>query len=79
MRKVGSGWKEITWDEAFTTISEKVKAAMDEITVTHADGGLTHYYSVGIDHNIALHGSSYFNNEECYLSKKIISLYHPGS
>lgn len=82
-QNIDPGWAEITWDEAFTTIADKVKAAMDALDIDHdevlnagtpEEKTVTNYYSVGIDHNIAMHGSSYFNNEECYLSKKIISL-----
>uniref|UniRef100_A0A7C5LDL2 4Fe-4S Mo/W bis-MGD-type domain-containing protein n=1 Tax=Caldiarchaeum subterraneum TaxID=311458 RepID=A0A7C5LDL2_CALS0 len=67
------GWQRITWDEAFSTIAKKVAdifKSVYEKSVKHQDG----YYWVGKDSPIALWGSAYFNNEECYLEKKLMSI-----
>lgn len=72
---VDPNWDDtIAWSTVFAEIASAVVAAHNTVQMTHTDGGNTHYYRVGIDSPIAMHGSSYFNNEECYLSKKIISL-----
>jgi formate dehydrogenase major subunit len=72
------GWARISWDEAFEIIASKVAETMANARFTHEEniGGrtVTNYYYVGKDHPIGWHGSSYWNNEECYLGKKFISL-----
>lgn len=69
-------WAPISWDEAFATIATKVVDALKptyDTSVKHADG----YYWLGKDSPVGLWGASYFNNEECYLEKKMMS--HLGS
>jgi formate dehydrogenase major subunit len=63
-------WQQITWDEAYSTIASKVKDALTNVPYTH---GSDYYYN-GKDNPIAWLGSSYWNNEECYLGRKLISL-----
>ncbi|MEM4311599.1 MAG: molybdopterin-dependent oxidoreductase [Nitrososphaerales archaeon] len=66
-------WVRISWDEAFTIIAEKVVSALKPIyesSIKQEDG----FYWVGKNSPIALWGASYFNNEECYLEKKLMSL-----
>ncbi len=64
------GWVPITWDEALNIIAEKINEAIDTQVVEHEGS----HYRVGKDSPIGWHGSSYWNNEECYLAKKLISL-----
>lgn len=72
------GWVPITWDEALNIIAEKVDEAIETQAVEREEVAgvtpVTSYYRVGKDSPIGWHGSSYWNNEECYLSKKLISL-----
>jgi len=69
------GWVPISWDEAFRIIAEKVKSALEALPYKHKDEkGLTHYYRIGRASPIGWLGSAYFNNEECYLIKKGMSL-----
>lgn len=72
------GWVYISWDQALQIISEKVVEAIESHEYMHEEivGGniVQNYYRVGIDSPVMWHGSSYWNNEECYLGKKIISL-----
>ena len=63
-------WQQITWDEAYTTISNKVKDALTGVPYKHG----SNYYYNGKDNPISWLGSSYWNNEECYLARKLISL-----
>ncbi|MBS7625993.1 molybdopterin-dependent oxidoreductase, partial [Candidatus Bathyarchaeota archaeon] len=71
-------WAPITWDQAFAIITSKVKDALMNVRIEHEEtvGGnkVKSYYRWGIDSPIAWHGSSYWNNEECYLAKKMMSL-----
>jgi len=64
------GWVRITWDEAYESIAEKVKAALEDYPYKHGED----YYYSGKDNPVAWLGSSYWNNEECYLGRKLISL-----
>lgn len=64
------GWQQITWTEAYTIIANKVKDAMTGVPYTH---GSDYYYN-GKDNPISWLGSSYWNNEECYIARKLISL-----
>ncbi|UCE28505.1 MAG: molybdopterin-dependent oxidoreductase [Candidatus Bathyarchaeota archaeon] len=64
------GWEQITWDEAYQLIGEKVKDALEDYPYKHGDD----YYYNGKDNPISWLGSSYWNNEECYLGRKLISL-----
>ena len=64
------GWSRITWDEAYELIAERIQAAMENFPYKH---GSDYYYN-GKDNPIAWLGSSYWNNEECYLARKLISL-----
>jgi len=77
------GWVRITWDEAYDIIANKVKEALTGFPYTRNDPVLVdpqtqqpvkNYYYAGKDNPIAWLGSSYWNNEECYLGKKLISL-----
>lgn len=63
-------WQRITWEEAYSIISSKVKDAL--IGVPYKYG--TDYYYNGNTNPVAWLGSSYWNNEECYLGRKLISL-----
>ncbi len=64
------GWVRITWDEAYETIAGKVKDALTGFPYKQEND----YYYKGKDNPIAWLGSSYWNNEECYLGRKLISL-----
>ncbi|MEM2193601.1 MAG: molybdopterin-dependent oxidoreductase [Candidatus Methanomethylicia archaeon] len=64
-------WVPISWDEAFKIISEKVKIAMEGFPYKD---NKDNYYRIGRDCPVASLGSAYFNNEECYLIKKMMSL-----
>ncbi len=64
------GWVRITWDEAYQTIAEKIRDALATFPYKQGDD----YYHIGKDNPIAMLGSSYWNNEECYLGKKLISI-----
>ncbi len=72
------GWVPISWDEALKIIAEKVNAAIADSVYKHQEsiGGTTveSYYRVGKDSPIGWLGSSYWNNEECYLAKKMVSI-----
>ena len=72
------GWTPITWDEALTIIAEKVNEAIDTHLVEHEETldetTVTNFYRKGKDSPVAWHGSSYWNNEECYLAKKLATL-----
>jgi len=63
-------WQRITWDEAYNIIASKVK---DALTGFPYKQGSDYYYN-GKDNPVAWLGSSYLNNEECYLGRKLISL-----
>ncbi|MCP8320515.1 MAG: molybdopterin-dependent oxidoreductase [archaeon] len=69
-------WEEITWEEVYNIIAQKVKDAMENVPYKRLNSttGKDDYYYVGKDSPIAWLGSSYWNNEECYLGKKLISL-----
>lgn len=71
-------WVPITWDEAFAIIANKVNATMTGVKYEHEETigntAVKNYYRVGKDSPIGWHGSSYWNNEECYLAKKLASL-----
>ena len=64
------GWVRITWDEAYDMIANKVKEALSSFPYKQGND----YYYKGKDNPVAWLGSSYWNNEECYLGKKLISL-----
>lgn len=64
------GWVRITWDEAYDLIASKVKDALSGFP--YKNGG--DYYYDGKANPISWLGSSYWNNEECYLGRKLISL-----
>src|SRR4030067_1042299 len=64
------GWVRITWDEAYDMIANKVKEALSSFPYKQGND----YYCKGKDNPVAWLGSSYWNNEECYLGKKLISL-----
>jgi formate dehydrogenase major subunit len=64
------GWEQISWTEAYTLIADKVKDAMTGVPYTHNGD----YYYNGKTNPISWLGSSYWNNEECYLGRKLISL-----
>jgi formate dehydrogenase major subunit len=72
------GWVYISWDQALQIIAEKVAEAAENHNPVHEeliDGRIVqNYYRLGKDSPIMWHGSSYWNNEECYLGKKLISL-----
>lgn len=70
------GWVPISWDEAFTIIASKVREALKGVTYKRPSTvqGKFDYYHIGKESPIAWLGSSYWNNEECYLAKKFISL-----
>ncbi len=63
-------WQRITWDEAYTIIANKVKDTLKGVPYKTGKD----YYYVGKDNPVSWLGSSYWNNEECYLGKKLISL-----
>ncbi|UCG45416.1 MAG: molybdopterin-dependent oxidoreductase, partial [Candidatus Bathyarchaeota archaeon] len=63
-------WEQITWDEAYQIIADKVKDALGDYPYKHNGD----YYYNGKDNPISWLGSSYWNNEECYLGRKLISL-----
>ncbi|NWG10989.1 molybdopterin-dependent oxidoreductase [Candidatus Bathyarchaeota archaeon] len=63
-------WERITWEEAYEIIANKVKDALTDFPYKQGDD----YYYKGKDNPVAWLGSSYWNNEECYLGKKLISL-----
>ncbi len=63
-------WQKISWSEAYSIISGKVKDALTGFPYKQGSD----YYCVGKDNPVAWLGSSYWNNEECYLGKKLISL-----
>jgi len=71
-------WVPITWDEAFAIIVSKVKGATKGVKYEYEEAAgsavVKNYYRVGKDSPIGWHGSSYWNNEECYLAKKLVSL-----
>jgi anaerobic selenocysteine-containing dehydrogenase len=69
-KDVDPGWQQITWAEAYAIIANKVKDALTGVPHKH---GIDYYYN-GKDNPIAWLGSSYWNNEECYLGRKLISL-----
>ncbi|UCC58261.1 MAG: molybdopterin-dependent oxidoreductase, partial [Candidatus Bathyarchaeum sp.] len=64
------GWVRITWDEAYDTIANKVRDALSNFPYKNGDD----YYYNGKNNPISWLGSSYWNNEECYLGRKLISL-----
>ena len=64
------GWVRITWDEAYETIANKVKDALASYPYKNGSD----YFYDGKNNPIAWLGSSYWNNEECYLGRKLISL-----
>jgi formate dehydrogenase major subunit len=64
------GWVRITWDEAYDMIANKVKETLSGFPYKQGND----YYYKGKDNPVAWLGSSYWNNEECYLGKKLISL-----
>jgi formate dehydrogenase major subunit len=64
------GWVQITWDEAYDIASNKVKDALTNVPYKRNGD----YYYNGKNNPIAWLGSSYWNNEECYLGRKLISL-----
>ena len=72
------GWVYISWDQALQIIAEKVAEAVESHEYIHEeiiDGKVVqNYYRIGKDSPVMWHGSSYWNNEECYLGKKLISL-----
>ncbi len=70
------GWVEITWDEAYATIASKIAEAMENVPYKRANTttGKDDYYFVGKDSPISWLGSSYWNNEECYLGRKLTAL-----
>jgi len=72
------GWVYISWDQALEVVSEKIVEAIDTQSYVHSEvvNGQTvqSYYRSGKDSPVMWHGSSYWNNEECYLGKKIISI-----
>jgi len=71
-------WVPITWDQAFGIIAAKVREALAGVKYEHEEtiAGKTtkSYYRWGKDCPVAWHGSSYWNNEECYVAKKMMSL-----
>lgn len=72
-------WVPITWEQALEIIAHKVVDAAATHNYVHEEviGGKTvqSYYRVGKESPIMWHGSSYWSNEECYLGKKLISLF----
>ena len=71
-------WAYISWDQALEMIAEKVVEAIETHSYEHEEvvGGeiVKNYYRAGKESPVMWHGSSYWNNEECYLGKKLISL-----
>lgn len=63
-------WVRITWDEALDIIAQKVKGALASFPYRQGKD----YYYVGKDNPVAWLGSSYWNNEECYLARKLVAL-----
>jgi formate dehydrogenase major subunit len=70
------GWVRISWDEAYSIIASKVKEALTNVPYkrTNTITGKDDYYYVGKDSPVAWLGSSYWNNEECYLARKLMAL-----
>ncbi|MCP8312079.1 MAG: molybdopterin-dependent oxidoreductase [Candidatus Methylarchaceae archaeon HK01B] len=70
------GWVQITWDEAYSTIASKIQEAMENVPYkrTNTTTGEDDYYYVGKDSPVSWLGSSYWNNEECYLGRKLTAL-----
>jgi len=76
------GWVRITWDEAFNIIARKVKDALMNPDGTpkqtykrlNTTTGEYDYYFTGKESPIGWYGAAYFNNEECYIIKKMMSL-----
>lgn len=70
------GWVRISWDEAYSIISSKVKDSMVNVPHKHTNPATDKedYYYVGKDSPISWLGSSYWNNEECYLGRKMMAL-----
>lgn len=70
------GWVRISWDEAYSIIASKVKEALTNVPYkrTNTTTGKDDYYYVGKDSPVAWLGSSYWNNEECYLGRKFMAL-----
>ena len=73
-KDVDPGWTRITWDEAYDIIANKVKDAMSGFPYKHDED----YYYNGKDNPVAWLGSSYWNNEECYLGRKLIEIDLPN-
>ncbi len=69
-------WVRISWEEAYSTIASKIKDATANVPYkrTNPVTGKEDYYYIGKDSPISWLGSSYWNNEECYLGRKMISL-----
>lgn len=69
-------WERITWEQAYETIATQIKEALTGVLYKRADSekSVVNYYYSGKDNPVAWLGSSYWNNEECYLGKKLISL-----
>ncbi len=69
-------WVRISWDEAYSVIASKIKDAMTGLPYrrTNPVTGKEDYYYVGKDSPVSWLGSSYWNNEECYLSRKMMAL-----
>ncbi len=70
------GWAQISWDEAYAIIASKIKEALASVPYkrTNSVTGKDDYYYVGKDSPVAWLGSSYWNNEECYLGRKFMAL-----
>ncbi|MCP8319639.1 MAG: molybdopterin-dependent oxidoreductase, partial [archaeon] len=69
-------WVFISWEEAYSIIASKVKEALTNFPYkrTNTTTGKDDYYYIGKDSPVAWLGSSYWNNEECYLGRKFMAL-----
>lgn len=60
-------WEKKDWDWTITRIAEKIKTSRDAGFITTNSAGKT----VNRVENIAMHGSSNINNEECYMASSM--------
>jgi formate dehydrogenase major subunit len=67
-------WQEISWDEAFDKLARKVKQVRDANWVATQKDGETEY-PVNRTDAIAMLGGAQNTNEECYIWKKMSSVF----
>lgn len=71
-------WAPITWDEAFSIIASKVKEVTKgskfEYEETIGGAVVKDYYRNGKDSPVGWTGGAYWNNEECYLARKLVGV-----